>query len=197
MSKTIWKNHLDQEVPVAYITTIDKKKDRTSRSLITKANRLNKQLSAFKNELLEKCDALYEEMKADANITTGKKGNYTITSFDKSVKLEINVSERVEFDDRINFAQDKINEFMTIKTKDTDADLTELVTHAFQSSNGKLDSKRILSLFSLKIKHPLWKEAMDLIKQSIQRNNSKRYVRIWEKNTSGEYKAIDLNFSSL
>jgi hypothetical protein len=197
MSKTIWKNHLGQEVPFSYVPPIDKKKDRIAQSLVKKATELSLKLAQYKYDLLEKCDDLYEEMKADASVTTGSKGNYTITSFDKSLKIEVNVSERIEFDDKIIFAQEKINEFLSTKTKDADADLAEIVNNAFQSSKGQLDHKRVLSLFAYKIKHPIWLEAMELIKQSIQRNNSKRYVRIWQKDDAGQYQSIDLNFSNI
>ena len=60
-----------------------------------------------------------------------------------------------------------------------------------------MDVKRILGLFRLKINHPTWMEAMELIKQSINRNNSKRYARVWEKDKNGEYRNIELNSSSI
>lgn len=196
MSKK-WINHLGQEVPTPYVPTIDKKKDRLARKYLKKAKNISEKMAALKAELVDEADALYEAMQKDADVRTGKKGNYSISSFDKVVKIEVDVQERIEFDDKINLAQQKIDEFLREKTAGVDHDLQELINSAFKPQKGRLDTKRILGLFKINIKAKKWKEAMELIRQSIDRNISKRYIRIMEKNEAGEYDAVSLNFSSL
>lgn len=197
MAKKIWTNHLGQEVPASYVPTIDKKKERLAEKVLKDAKKLSKSLEDFKTKLMADADAIYEEMCNDADVTTGKKGNYSITSFDKEIKIEISVQERIEFDDKINLAQAKINEFIADKSAGVDHDLQLLINSAFATTKGRLDTKRILGLFKLNIKAKKWLDAMELIKQSIDRNSSKRYCRIWEKDKEGEYQSIELNFSSL
>ena len=198
MASKIWRDHLDREVPATYVPKIDKKKEKVALRYLKKAKYIHNKLEEFKAALLEDCDELYELMLEEAEIDENKrKGNYTVTSFDKSVKIEVNVQERIEFDDHINMAQKKINQFLEEKTKGVDHDLAVLVNDAFKTSNGRLDTKRILGLFKLQIKGKLWEEAMELVKKSINRNNSKRYVRIFEKDIEGEYQNIELNFSSI
>lgn len=193
-----WRNHKGQAVPTAYIPVIDKKKDRVARKIVKKALWYNNKIRDFKQDLLSSCDEIHNEILAKANIDqTDIKGNYTITSFDKSIKIEISVSEKIDFDERVELAQIKINEYIQSKTKDVDHDLLELINSAFSTSKGRLDTKRILGLFALKITAKKWLEAMDLIKLSISRNTSKRYVRMYEKNAEGVYVSIDLNFSSI
>lgn len=196
MSK-IWINHEGLTVPAAYVPKIDKKKDRVCSSYLKKAKSINDRLTKFKVDLLNKCDEIYQEMLEDADVKTGKKGNFTITSFDKGIKIDVSISEKINFDDNINLAQLKINEFLESKTVGIDPALSEIVNHAFTTTKGRLDTKRILSLFSLKIKDKLWLKAMELIRKSITRNVSKRYVRIWERDAEGQYHAIELNFSSI
>lgn len=196
MSKK-WINHLGQEVPTAYVPTIDKKKDRMARKYLKKAKAISEKLAKFKSEIEEEADALYDEMLEDAKVRTGKKGNFTISSFDKEIKIEADIQERIEFSDNIKLAQAKFDEFINIKTKDADADLIEMINHAFKTSKGRLDTKRVLSLFSYKINHKVWKEGIELLKQSIDRNISKRYIRIQEKDQHGDYQNIQLNFSAL
>lgn len=193
----IYMTHDGKEIPAKYVSKLDKNKDRISLKYYKKAKRLHDSLKLLKQELLAETDKLYDQMLRDENIRTGKKGNYTISSFDKSIKIEVNVQNRIEFDDRINAAQSLINEYISEKTKGTDRELTELINSAFRTNKGKLDTKRILGLFRLQINHPKWKRAMELIKESISTNNSRRYVRIWQKDKNGDYKNIDLNFSSL
>lgn len=193
-----WINHKGEEVPAAYVRSLDKKKDKVSKRYLKRAEELNKALISFKKEVLENCDGIYSEMLAEADIElTERKGNYTITSFDKSIKIEVNKHNRVEFNDNITLAQSKINEFLTEKTEGADQDLSILVNNAFQTTKGQLDNKRILGLFQLEIKHPLWIEAIELIRKSMFTNSSKRYLTIWVKSEEGEYKQIQLNFSSI
>ena len=186
-----------KEIPAKYVSKIDKDKDRIANKYFKKAKSISERLQALKNELLAETDALYEKMLNDENVRTGKKGNYSISSFDKSIKIEVNIQNRIEFDDQINVAQTLINEYIASKTKEADRELAELINSAFQTTKGRLDTKRILGLFKLKINHPKWTQAMELIKKSISTNNSKRYVRIWHKDKNGEYRIVELNFSSI
>lgn len=199
MAKKTWKDHNGNEIPAQYVPTIDKQKDRVARRILKNAIDVNNRLTKLKDESLAACDELYESMLEEAQVTVRKnsRGGYSITSFDKEIKIEVSIQERVEFDDNITIAQEKINEYLKEKTKDTDHDLVQIVNLAFKTTKGQLDVKRVLSLFQLNIKHKLWNEAMDVLKKSITRNNSRRYMRVWEKNKNGDYQSIDLNFSSL
>ncbi|MEZ5195080.1 MAG: DUF3164 family protein [Bacteroidales bacterium] len=197
MATKIWKNHNGDVVPAAYVPKLDKEKERTAIAIHKQATDISKRLAEFKAKALKKCDAIFDQMMADNNVTTGKKGNYSITSFDKEIKIEVNVSERIEFDDQIKIAQIKINEYLAEKTEGLDADIVQIINQAFKTRKGQMDTKSVLGLFQLKISHKKWNEAMELIKQSISRNTSKRYMRIWKKDSSGEYKAVELNFSSI
>lgn len=194
-----WNTHDGDKVPVQYIGDYEKKKERVLATCLTKANSVSKTLKELKSLMFSKADDLYAEMLEIKNIDAVKrKGNYTIFSFDKSVKLEITISNRLEFDDRINLAQEKLNEFIALKTEGIDHDITELINNAFKTTKGKLDSKRIISLFSLKITHPIWNEAMELIKESMSTNHSARYVTISVKDeNTGKYEQIQLNFSAI
>jgi uncharacterized protein HemY len=136
-------------------------------------------------------------MMAEHKVKKNHKGNYSITSFNKNIKIEITIQERVEFDDLIQVAQEKINEYLEKKTGDIDNDLRQIINLAFKTTKGRMDVKRVLGLFKLNIKNKLWLEAMEILKKSISRNTSKRYMRVWKKDASGEYKTIELNFSSI
>ena len=197
MATKIWKNHNGDVVPAAYVPKLDKEKERLSIKIHKQAVDISQKRAKRKAEWLKACDEIFDNMMADNNITTGKKGNYSITSFDKEIKIEVNISERIQFSDQIQIAQLKINEYLAEKTEGLDSDIVQIINQAFKTRKGQMDTKSVLGLFQLKINHPKWKEAMELIKQSISRNTSKRYMRIWKKDEAGEYKAVELNFSSI
>lgn len=197
MAKKQWIDLNGNEVPAQYVPKLDKDRERVTLKHLARAKKLSEQLEKFKTELLEECDAVYEQMLTDNNVSGNSKGGFSISTFDRAAKIEISVQERIEFDDLISVAHEKIKLYLADKMQGVDADLQQIITQAFETRKGRMDVKRILGLFRLKINHPLWLEAMELIKNSITRNNSKRYARIWEKDANGEYKNIELNFSSI
>jgi len=196
MSNTL-TDHRGQEVPTRYIPKLDMMRHRFAVKYMKKAKQLDKQMQALKTAMNKDSNAIYDLMLMDAEIKKDSKGNLTITSFDKGLKFEWKMKDYMQFGDEINLAQDKINEFLKEKTADADQDLTTIVHSAFQTSKGRLDSKRILSLFGLKIKSSKWNDAMDLIKKSMHVNTTKRYLNIYEKDAEGLYQLIPLNFSTL
>lgn len=195
--KKIWKDHNGNVIPTPYVPAIDKQRDRAAQKVLKQALNLNEKLTAFKNDSIALCDAVFDKMMADFKVKKTGKGNYSITSFDKEIKIEISVQERVEFDDLIQVAQEKINDYLAEKTGGIDEDLRQIIDLAFKTTKGQMDVKRVLGLFKLSIRHKKWLEAMEILKKSITRNVSKRYMRVWKKNEQGEYKAVELNFSAL
>jgi len=195
-TKTL-QDHKGFDIPVRVIPKLDLTKHKAAERLYKKGQALHEKLKEFKELFFETLDEIYKE-DADENGVIGKgKGNYTITTYDKGIKLSISVSDHVSFDNKIEFAQEKLNDFLALKTKNVDNDLALIVNNAFKTSKGRLDAKRIFELFSYNIKHPLWVEAIDLIRASIQVDHSKRYPQIYERNDNGEYKPLSLNLSSI
>lgn len=194
----IWKDHKGNEIPEKYVPELDKIKDKMVLKTLKQAKIISAQLAKFKKGLMTEADIIFYKMLEEANIDNDqRKGNLTICSFDKSIKVEIKVSDRIQFDDNITLAQAKLSEYIDLKMEGTDRDIAELINSAFQTDKGKLDNKRIFSLFRMKIKHPLWIEAIELIKKSIQINSTTKYITVYEKDADGKYQNIDLNMSSI
>ena len=111
--------------------------------------------------------------------------------------MEVNVGQRLEFDDKINLAKAEIDAYLQEITEGQNSDIVIIVNNAFTTVRGKLDHKRILQLFSYKIKNVHWEKAMELLKDSITTNHSKRYIKVSERDSNGEYQVINVQFSSL
>ncbi len=72
-----------------------------------------------------------------------------------------------------------------------------IANRAFKTTKGKLDKSRVFDLFSYEIKHPLWVEAIELIKASITSNHTRRYATIAKRDGDGKYVDVQLNISSI
>lgn len=187
-----------REIPSTYLHKIDRDKHAAALRIAKKAQALSQQLEAFKNELIEACDALHQRALDENRVTLreNSKGSYTISTIDKKVKVEVNVSEFGGFGDDISIAHALIKEFMLEKTKGIDAELAQIITGAFETRGGNLDAKRILALKKLNIQHPKWKQAMDVIDKSYEVRNTKRYPRVWIMDSRGEYKSVKLDLAA-
>jgi hypothetical protein len=200
-SEPTWQDENGTAIPTNRLTSLEKQAEKNTYKLLKGAQSLNAQLVKFKEEVATLCDSIYEASLEETK-TKGKdrKGNFTFFNFNRSIKVEVAISERIEFDDlTIQACQEKLNELIDQGTKEVDSFLKGIIMDAFSKSNGSLDAKKVIGLkkHKTRTKNPLYHEAMELLDQSIRRPESKRYFRIFLKNEEGKYENIDLNFSSI
>src|SRR4051812_32228876 len=95
-----WTDEGGTVVPVSRISALESKKEKTAARLLKEAGNINARLATFKMEFDRSCQAIYEQAmkEADADATKSK-GNFTWFSFDRSIKIEKSINERVDFDD--------------------------------------------------------------------------------------------------
>jgi len=204
MAKKIWKDETGLEIPANRITRSEKMREAATDYLRKKAERLKTLLSEFKEEFISASDEVYtavlEENGAKAS---ERKGNFVFYNFDRSVKIETDVQDRIEFDDAmILVAKQHFDEFLSNNTSGIDSMIRELILDAFSSSRGKLDTRKVMSLVKYRSripadKFPQFHSAINAIEKGMSRPSSKRYFRILLRDGEGKYNAIDLNFSSI
>ena len=203
MSKQIktLRDHNGFDVPVTAIGKIDLKKNQTAIKIAEKFKEMAVRLQNLKDFAFDAADEIYElQLKAyeiDGRDVERMKGNFTFFSYDKRFKVEVNIGQRLEFDDKINLAKAEIDEYLKEITEGQNSDIMIIVNNAFTTVRGKLDPKRILQLFSYQIKNVRWKKAMEILQDSITTNHSKRYIKVSERDSNGEYQNINVQFSSI
>lgn len=196
-----WVDETGMNIPYNRTTSVERLMERKSAMLMARALAVNQQLSEFKKQLQEICDEVYEKFMVSKGGTDPKaKGNFTWFNFDRSIKIEVSINERILFDDlTIKVAQERLNEFLAIAVDSKFAYVKDLINDAFATSRGKMDAKKVLSLLRYRdrINHPLFTEATKLIEQAVRRPDQKTYFRIWLKDDEGAYQAVELNFSNI
>ena len=136
-------------------------------------------LIGFKTQAFEECYGFVDLLRQKYNMEriTSKSGTVILKSFDGTKVVEIQVAKLISFDQKLNLAKEKIDEYLTLKTKGADAEIQTLITKVFDVKNGKVDAKQILSLKSYQITHPLWIEAMRMIDDATEIAGTKSYIR--------------------
>jgi len=195
-----WIDETGQAVPIKYITPLARLKEQRLSQLLKEAVILNHRLTNFKTIVKEYCNEIYNLAQTELKTVITEKGNFTIFNFDRSIKIEVAISDRIEFDDlTIAACKAKLDEFLNENLDAKQDFIKEMVTDAFATSKGKLDVKKVMNLlkWQSKVNHPLFQEALRLLTEAIRRPDSRTYFRIWERQDDGAYKLIDLNFSSI
>jgi hypothetical protein len=201
MSEQFWQDENGMNIPTNRLTDLEKQSERHANKLLKEAKALNAKLVAYKEVVTELCEKVYEaSLSATKTEGKGRKGNFTWYNFNRTIKVEVSISERIEFDDlTIQACKEKLDQFISNGTTGVDDFMKTLIMSAFEKSSGSLDAKKVLSLKKHKnrTKDLLYHEAMELLDQAVRRPESKRYFRIFEMDEDGKYHNVDLNFSSI
>jgi hypothetical protein len=170
-------------VPISTIKDIDLLRDRLVRELTAEAKHLSYQLAKVREKLCRELDAFLALSAEQYNVGHGgAKGNVTLTSFDGRLKLTRQISDHLEFDERLQVAKQLIDECVVEWSAEANARVQALVQYAFQvDKSGKISTERVLGLRRLKIDDPKWLQAMQAISDSIQVTGATSYLRFYER----------------
>lgn len=196
--KKVWKTAKGEIVPAEVVSVHDKKKEKVVLKIAKQALTVSKLLVELKAITESDVNKLYNEHLRIKGIEPGeRKENYTLYSFDREWKIEISRADTVTFDDNINVVKQLLVEYIEDVTNQASSDIQVLVQSAFKTRKGQLDKARLFSLFQYEIEHPLWKRAMEELKQSIDVQSSKKYIKIMRRDENEEYVLVPLSFSAV
>ena len=192
-------NAVGHLVPIESIKEIDLERDRLVQEVIGRARKVNAMLAEFKQAVAGDIQAFLELSAEKYGVDMGgARGNLSLTSFDGQYRVLRCVSEQLNFDERLQAAKALIDECFREWTKDSGPEIKAVVDMAFQvDKKGRINTKRILSLRSMKIDHPTWKRAMEAIGDAVTVVGSCTYYRVYERDDEGNYHQLCLDFSGV
>ena len=195
-----WMDETGAQIPYSRTNESERFNEKASAAIAKTAMSLNADLIAFKEKLNATCKKAYELYMEEKGSDKKSKGNFNWFNFDRSIKIEVSVNDRIEFDDLgIIACKNKLDEFLGGNVESKDDAVKALIMDAFNNTKGKLDAKKVMNLlrYRSKIKNHLFQDALNLLESAIRKPDSKTYFRIWVKDETGQYKNIDLNLSSI
>lgn len=196
----VWLDETGAPCQYSRTTAVERQKEKGSAKILKGALDINDRLTKFKRDVREICQNIHHDWMESKEVKTSSKGNFTWYNFDRSIKIEVSINERIEFDDLgIQSAKLKFDEFFSENLVDEDSVIKSMVLDAFNTTGGRLDTKKVMTLvrYKDKVKSPLFKSAVDDVLEAIRRPDSKMYFRVWVKIENNEYESINLNFSSI
>lgn len=201
---TTWTNASGDVVPVKFVPQPDKVKETLAGLIHKSAIALEKQLAEFHTRLSAGFDQVSKIVKDEYEIKYSKqkktKGSFTWFNFDRSIKIEADVNEIVKWDGALmTEAKLQLDAYITSHMSEANELISGLVTAAFSSSRGMIDTGKVFQIlrYQDKIKAAKFQKACELMKQAQSLDKTKLYMRVWEKQEDGQYRNINLNFSSI
>lgn len=195
-----WYDEKGTPIPYNRTTKLERFIESGSGKIVKKAMSVNQNLTALKEELRVFCDEIFLKSMIENDTNEVPKGNFTKYNFDRSIKVEVDIKDRIEFDDlTIMACKTKFEEFLADKVHSNNDYVKQMVLDAFETTRGKLDVKKVMSLlrYESKIPDPRFQSALKSLKDSIRRPSSKAYFRVSVRNENGGYEQIQLNFSAI
>ncbi|MFT3750935.1 MAG: DUF3164 family protein [Agriterribacter sp.] len=203
--KDKWTDAAGNDVPQKFLLKSDKVKEAFAGKIYKQALAIEAQLNAFHEMMREASEAVLAIVRNDYELKNGKakkqtKGAFTWFNYDRSLKVESDVNDIVKWNTALlSEAHELLKEYITGEIGETNVLIKGLVNEAFATSRGEVDSRKIFQILKWedKVNNKKFSKACGLLKQAQTIDKTKLYMRVWEKQQDGQYRNINLNFSSL
>lgn len=190
------KRHL---IPTGKVKPVDKLRDELVRGIVDAAKEAQTVLRTFRVNSLGDIQA-FADLSAEKYGAKrgGLKGNITLMSFDGRYKVQLQISDHLSFDERLQVAKSLIDECLTEWAKGSTEEIKAIINQAFAvDTEGRVNTGAILGLRKLDIQDSRWREAMEAIADSLQVIGSKKLIRVYERRDDDSYAPIPLDLASL
>lgn len=186
-------------IPVSQVRPVDIARDELVKEKIEKIKALQAEMRTVKASLLSDVDAFVQLSGERYGVRLGGvKGNVQLLSFDGKYKLCRDYGQLLTFDEGLQAAKELIDGCLRRWCADSRPELRAVVEQAFKvDKKGRINTGAVLGLRRIEIDDPDWQEAMRAITESLQVLDSRVYVRAYERDASGAYQPISLDFASV
>jgi hypothetical protein len=185
-------------VPLENVKPQHKLEDETVRKIVGFAEELSAQISRFRNhtfaDLLSLTALLAQEYDSQKG---GMKGNTTFQTVDGCRKVQVQVSDFIDFGPEIQIAKSLIDECLNEWAADSRPEIRSIVTRAFNTDKeGQINKSEIFMLMRLEIEDARWQRAMTALKDAMRITGSKSYVRFYRREQpDADWQAITIDLA--
>jgi hypothetical protein len=176
-------------VPLESVKPVDMLMDELVRKMLAFAIDLNAQIARFKGHCFTDIGAFEALLKQEYNVERlgGARGNVSFTTFDGLMKVQVARADVISFGPQLQAAKALVDECLTDWSQGAGAELRAVVTRAFQvDKQGCINKAEIFMLLRTDIADARWNRAMDAVRDSIQVEGSKTYIRFYRRATPTE-----------
>lgn len=185
-------------VPVELVAPASQLEDETVRKIMGYAMALSDQVARFKGHVFEDLGALEALLAQEYNQTKGgAKGNKTFMTHDGLFKVQVQVTDHIDFGPQLQIAKELIDECLNEWAADSRPEIRAIVTRAFNTDKaGQINRSEIFMLLRLEIEDKRWQEAMRAIRDAMRVVGSKTYIRCYQRDShDGAWRAVTIDLA--
>lgn len=184
--------------PVGVVKAKDKLIDEVVRKIISYGLPLSEQVGRFKAHTFKDIDDLLALLAQEYDAKLGgRKGNITLLSYNGLLKVQVSISDYINYGPSIVQAKALIDEYLNDVASAASDELRAIVTLAFNTDKpGKINRSDVERMLQWDIKDPRWLRAMDAIRDSRDVVGSKAYVNLYRRETvQDEFEHITISLA--
>ena len=186
-------------VPVDMVKPADKLADQTVRKIIAYAEELSAQIARFRGHTFDDVAALLDLVAEQYGARLGgKKGNLTLTSYDGTQKVVVQVQDQISFGPELQAAKALVDECIESWSEGAREEIRALVNHAFDvDKEGQINRSALFQLRRVKIEDDRWHRAMEAVSDAIRVIGSKQYVRFYKRaDPNGRWEPVTIDLAA-
>lgn len=187
-------------VPERLVRAEDLLQDQTVRRILAYGVDLADQIARFRAHSYSDVGSLLDLLaeKYGGGRRPGRRGNYSITSFDGRCRVIVQVQDRLTFGPELQAARALVDECITEWAEGTRDEIRALVQHAFQpDQEGRVNREAVFRLRRLDIDDERWRQATRAIDDSIRITGTRTYLRLYIRATAeAPWSAVPIDIAS-
>lgn len=176
-------------------------RDRMVRELVEEADKLHRQMVAFKAKAMGKFEDFRKAAQQYGDVRSNSKGGYGLRTADGKMRAVLERNIKTEYDERAGMAEDLLREFLDDTVKKRDLKMHKMITRLMtrNKKSGDYNPVSINSLLSMQDEYddPRWQKAMKLFRESFRVTDVSMSVSFYRKDDTGKDQLIPLTFASL
>lgn len=185
--------------PMETVKATDLLMDEMVRRVMGHAVELHDQIARFKRHTLDDFAGLLALFDQEYDVKRGgSKGNVSLTTFDKTLKVVLAIADQITFGPELQSAKSLVDECLVEWSIDSRPELQAIVQRAFNTDKeGLVNRAELFGLLRLEIADDRWQRAMKAIKESIRVEGTKEYVRFYRRpHARAAWSAVTIDVAS-
>lgn len=188
-------------VPLEAVKPEDLLMDDTVRKVIAYAEDLSARIARFRGHTFDDIAATVDLMTEKyGRRPGGPKGNVTLTSFDGTLQIKVQVQDQITFGPELQKAKDLADACIARWAEGANPQVRALIQHAFQvDKEGRINRSALFQLRRMHVEggDADWTAAMEALSSAIRVIGSKEYVRFYRRDTPrGRWEPISIDLAS-
>ena len=187
-------------VPRRLVRPADDLEDATVRRILAFGADLADQISRFRQHSYADVGALLDVLAEEygAAKRPGRKGNFSLTSYDGRLRVQIQVQDRIAWGPSLQIARRLVDQLIAEWSDGVRAELVALVQSAFEpDTEGRISREAVFRLRRVEIDDPRWRKVCEAINDAIQVVGTRAYLRMYLRGSvTDPWKPVPIDLSS-